>query len=95
MTQERKTEILMKLPKNSRVEYTDNLLGKGDLVVIKAGTVGFKLRNGRHSRYIHYENENSMLVSIAGSRWHLGYSRLTCDTIKAIERLENSQPTTK
>lgn len=88
MTLEQRTHILRGLPKNSPVKYTGGDIKdrKGEKVIIKNLTTGFKIRNVSRPR-----NGDVMAVSIAGGkRWYLSYRDLTCKQIEVIERLEGT-----
>lgn len=88
MTQEQRTHILRGLPKNSPVKYIGGDIKdrKGEKVVIKNNSTGFKKRNVSRAR-----QGDCMAVYIAGGRyWYFAYRDLTCKAIEVIERLEQS-----
>lgn len=71
--------------------FTRTKLTQNAVPIITTETAGFKLRNGRNETGSGWKKKSAradqMLVSIAGGRWFLPYEDLTCNTIKAIERI--------
>lgn len=88
MLPSQREHILRGLPKNSPVKYIGGDIKdhKGEKVVIKNLSTGFKMRNVSRMR-----KGDVMAVTIAGGKyWYFSFKDLTCKAIEVIERLEST-----
>jgi hypothetical protein len=64
---------------HSRVKYIKDLFSDKNELILKAGSLVIKQRNGKHSRYHELKNADSMLCLLPnGMKCHLDYRDLTC-----------------